>query len=84
MHQVENFVEAPSFVLSLFYTMPYKLSHYTYTLYRLHNNLCIPCNCTNKVDCETRQKLVIEPWTLTGGKSMDMKMRKVALRAGEK
>jgi hypothetical protein len=38
----------------------------------------------NNVDFETRRNLVIEAWTVTGGKFTDMQMRKVALRAGEK
>jgi hypothetical protein len=38
----------------------------------------------NNVDCETRRNLVIEAWTVTGGKFMVMQMSKVALTAGEK
>lgn len=69
------FVQDLNVVLSLFYTMPYILWHYTYTPYRLCTNLCMWSNSMNNVDCGTRRNLVIEAWTVTGGKFVDMQMK---------
>jgi ribosomal protein L28 len=85
MHQADNFVQALIVVLSLYYTIPYVLRHYTYTPYGLCTNLCNICgNCMSNVDCETRRNLLIESWIGTDGKCVDMKMSTVALRAGER